>query len=243
MTNSPTFLLVHGAWHGAWCWQRLTPELKKLGLRWQAPDLPGLGQSQKRWGWRISMAEYGRAVADFAKNIKGDVVPVGHSMGGLVISSAAERSPHRFRALIYLAAFLPQNGDSLMSLIPADESADFLKIHRLRGEFTIHDEALVPGFYEDCSAEDIALAKRHLRPQAMPPFREAVSLSEERFGRLKRYYIACKEDKAIRYSNQIRMVERVGCEKRYDLPSAHSPFFSHPKLLAECLKEIETLIG
>jgi pimeloyl-ACP methyl ester carboxylesterase len=127
MTNSEfsqpgkTYILVHGAWHGAWCWNKVIPLLQARGHQAIAIDLPvpGHGQDTERAS-DITLEDYVHAVMKTANGHNGQVILVGHSMAGIVISQAAERlGPEKVSTLLYLDAFLPRDGDSLFALVEA----------------------------------------------------------------------------------------------------------------------------
>ena len=107
-------VLVHGAAHGGWCWERLTPLLEQLGYQVQAPDLPGLGADPTPPA-AVTFEDYVDRVAEVLRSSPAPAVLVGHSLGGITISQAAERAPEHVAKLIYLAAFLPQDGESAAS--------------------------------------------------------------------------------------------------------------------------------
>jgi pimeloyl-ACP methyl ester carboxylesterase len=108
------FLLIHGACHGGWCWERVAPLLEAAGHSVAAPDLPGHGDDATPMS-ELSLERYGAFVAELAVSY-GPVVLVGHSMAGAVISRAAEAVPDQIERLVYLTAYLPQSGESLASL-------------------------------------------------------------------------------------------------------------------------------
>ena len=109
-TTKKSILLVHGAWHSARCWESFTPVLEAQGFAVHTMTLPGHGE-KARFGWFVGMRDYVRAVGATADAIVqksgSPCVLLGHSMGGLVISAAAEARPSLFSALVYLAAFVP----------------------------------------------------------------------------------------------------------------------------------------
>ena len=110
-----TFVLVHGAWHGAWCWDKLVPELEQLGHRAVTLDLPGAGDDTTPIP-DISLASYVQRVVDTLDAQDKNVVLVGHSAGGVPITAAAETRPEKIRTLVYLTAFLPKSGQVLSEL-------------------------------------------------------------------------------------------------------------------------------
>ncbi|MCC7466404.1 MAG: alpha/beta fold hydrolase [Saprospiraceae bacterium] len=117
-----TYLLVHGAWHGAWCWNKVVPLMTNKGYKVKAIDLPSHGSDTTNAS-SISLDDYVKKVTDTGKSIEGQIILVGHSMGGIVISQAAEHlGKHKVSKLIYLDAFLPKNGESVSSLAGLIES-------------------------------------------------------------------------------------------------------------------------
>jgi pimeloyl-ACP methyl ester carboxylesterase len=113
-----TLILVHGAWQGAWCWDRIAEELKSAGHGVHTPELPGHGQD-KTPVRDISLDRYVDTVASEIGKAKGKAVLVGHSMAGIVISHVAERIPERIGSLIYASAYLLQDGQSITKVSEA----------------------------------------------------------------------------------------------------------------------------
>ena len=97
-----TFVLVHGAWHGAWCWYKVAARLRQKGHTVLVPDLPGHGRDQTPIN-AVSMQSYAQRVADVIRTANEPVILVGHSMGGFVISAAAEQQPQTVAKLVYVA--------------------------------------------------------------------------------------------------------------------------------------------
>jgi pimeloyl-ACP methyl ester carboxylesterase len=100
-----TYLLVHGGWHGAWCWQRVAPLLRRAGHRVIVPDLPGHGDDPTPIA-AVTPGSDVQSVSTVLDTLAEPAILVGHSSGGMVISAAAELRPRVVRALVYLAAFL-----------------------------------------------------------------------------------------------------------------------------------------
>ena len=231
-----TFVLIHGAWHGAWCWERLAPLLRAAGHTVIAPDLPGHGGDTTPW-WRVTLGAYARRARESARAGGGRVIAVGHSMGGMVISEAAAREPALFAGLIYLCAFAPQPGESLMSLATRDREAKTRSVMRQGfGRTTIEPSRTGEVFYNTCSASDAAAATARLVPQPLlPMFQRA---SKPRGAVPPRAYIACSEDHAIAIALQRSMRERSGIAHVATLATDHSPFYSAPAALAATLGEL-----
>jgi pimeloyl-ACP methyl ester carboxylesterase len=234
-----TLVLVHGAFHGAWCFGKLVAELARRGRRAVAIDLPGGGDDPTPVA-EMSLAGNAAAIVRAVAREAAPVVLLGHSLGGVAISAAAELVPERIRLLVYLAAFLPRDGDSAASLSALPEarkesgppamqrSADGLSFSPL-------PERARAVFYSRCSEEDVAFAVPRLRPQAYAVPRAVLRLTEARFGRVPRAYIECLEDNTVSLELQRAMVARSPCREVVSLATDHSPFFSAPGLLADAL--------
>lgn len=241
MTAPPaTIMLVHGACHGGWCWERLAPLIEAAGHRVLIPDLPGRAAMGTPGWWRWTLKDYADVIVATARQADRPVVALGHSMGGQVISAAAEAAPDLFERLVYLAAFLPAHGDSIVSLAPMNKEADIAQATHtslLTGRLTITPETAQPVFYGDCSVADFEWVKRRLVPEPVRPSFGKVSLSE-RFQSIRRSYIRCTQDRALSVQFQDRMIERQPCQKVATLEASHSPFLSMPDRLAETLRSV-----
>lgn len=232
-----TYVLIHGAWHGGWCWDKVVSLLEKEGHTVVAPDLPGHGNDKTPIP-EVTLQAYADRACEVVNAQSEPVFLVGHSMGGVVITQAAENCSGNIRKLVYLAAFLLQNGESLMS--HAQEDTESLVLPNLvmdeeGGYATVKDEGIQPSFYADCSDEDVARAKSLLVPQAVAPLGTPVSTTDENFGRIPRVYIECLQDKAVSPFIQEKLYTNLSCEKVISMDTSHSPFFSAPEELANHL--------
>jgi len=231
-----TFVLVHGAWHGAWCWERVAALLRETGHRVFAPDLPGHGADATP-AWRVTLGRYARRVREAARESGGRAIAVGHSMGGVVITQAAAQEPSLFAGLVYLCAFVPEPGESLMTLARQDRDAK-LRDAMVNG---ITHSTVMPGraadiFYGACSADAASAAVARLGPQpSLPAFQR---VAKPRGPQPPRAYIECTDDRAIGVALQRQMRERAGITRVATLATDHSPFFSTPEALAKELGEL-----
>lgn len=237
-----TFVLVHGAFHGAWCWVRVTPRLEARGHRVVAFDLPSLGDDPTPIA-DVSLDMWVARVAEIIETCGEPVILVGHSLAGVVVASAAERVPERIRLLVYLAAFLPRDGDSIASLSASaaarKETGPSAFTRSPDGlSFSPKPELAAERFYSRSPPEDIALAIPLLRPQAYSVQRQSVTLSKARYGSVPRVYIECLDDNIISLGLQRDMVEKAGVRQVVSLPTDHSPFFSAPDMLADALERL-----
>jgi pimeloyl-ACP methyl ester carboxylesterase len=106
-----TFVMIHGAWHGGWCFDILRPLLEAKGHQMIAPDLPGMGGDEPTLA-AVTLESWTDFVADLCRNADAPVILCGHSRGGIVISQAAEAAPDSIAALVYICAMLIPNGMS-----------------------------------------------------------------------------------------------------------------------------------
>jgi len=231
------FVLIHGAWHGAWCWEKVVPLLKEAGHQVHTIDLPGLGEDQTPIS-EVTLDAYVCAVSELISTISKPLVLVGHSMGGMIITQVAELVPEKIDTLIYLTAFSPRDGETLLQY--ALEDTDSLvtqhkQINEKEGFFTVAQDKLKDCFYGMCTNEDAENAIRRLRPQALAPLVTPLKLSDENYGSVRRCYIECSQDKAISPGMQNRFRDNAPVSKSSVLESDHSPFYSCPEQLVDIL--------
>jgi pimeloyl-ACP methyl ester carboxylesterase len=232
------FLLIHGAWHGAWCWDELIPHLQLHGHTAHAIDLPGLGGDSTPLS-EITLDAYAQRVVDHVRSFNNKVWLVGHSMGGIVITQAGERVADRLNGLIYVTALAPLNGQSGFDLVAMDKESNLssaVHIDPDTNTASLPSDSLHRYFYNCCSDVQIARAKRLLsQRQALNPSMTPVTLTEQNFGRVPRYYVECLQDHALSISTQRRMYQAAGISRVATLDTDHSPFLSCPKDLAAAL--------
>ncbi len=236
-----TFVLVHGAWHGAWCWYHVIPRLQQAGHRVIAPDLAGLGRDKTPVA-EITLERWTRDVCAILDAAPEPVILVGHSRGGIVISSVAEQRPERIRTLVYVAAMLAPNGKTLYDM-RAQVDNPFVDANVVVSEdestTSIHPKAIQQIFYGECSEEDVTLARLLLLPEPVRPNATPLRLTDERYGRVPRVYIECRRDRAILPALQRKMYADLPCRKVFSIDTDHSPFFSRPQELTEYLLALE----
>jgi pimeloyl-ACP methyl ester carboxylesterase len=233
------FVLVHGAFHGAWCWEPLVTELSAAGHVVTALDLPGHGDDPTPVA-DVTLDAYAHRICERLEEQPDPVVLVGHSMGGVAITQAAARCPEKIARLVYVAAFLPRDGQSLVDLTKLPEGVgDMVQANMVvEGEppvATMPAEAAREAFYGRCTTEQVARAIGQLRPQALAPFVTPVAL-DGAAARPPRAYVVATEDRAIPTALQRRFVADNPDLDVVELDSDHSPFFSRASELAAALE-------
>ncbi|BBZ34202.1 alpha/beta fold hydrolase [Mycolicibacterium confluentis] len=223
-----TVVLVHGAWHGAWCWELLVPELERRGHRAIVVDLPCDDRD-------ATLADYADVVAEAMNACSdGDTVVVGHSLAGHVLPLVAARRP--VSRLVFLCAMVPDPGRSQAQQERDEDLMDprYLSgLSRADGCTSWSDLDLAREmFYADCPDDVAAAAAVRLRPQSYGVVREVWT---DPLPAVPSTYIVCTEDRMVypSWSRQVA-VERLGADL-VELPGGHSPFLSRPEALAEVL--------
>lgn len=237
------FVLVHGAFHGGWCWEPLIAELSAAGHTVQAPDLPGSGEDVTPLA-DVTLDAYAQRICDRLAEQPEPVTLVGHSMGGVAITQAAARCPERIARLVYVAAFLPADGQSLVDLASLPEGAgDGVQANMVvEGEppvATMPQGAARDVFYGECAPEQAAWALERLRGQPVVPFTTPVDLAAGGNGaRPAPAYVVAARDRAIPPALQRRMAHHGRAADVVELDSDHSPFLSRTSDLAALLERL-----
>jgi pimeloyl-ACP methyl ester carboxylesterase len=234
------FLLVHGAFHGAWCWHKTVAELEKRGHAAKAIDLPGQGDDRTPLK-QVTLDAMVERILKEMDAVPGPVVLVGHSLGGIPISVTGERAPERIKTLVYLSAFLPRDGEALLDIEKRNPKVvvpNSMTFDEERVSGTIMADKVRDIFYHDCSEADVAFAKARLRPQALAALMTPVQLTPARFGRIPRVYIECTDDRALSSEIQRDMISKSPPVDVRSLHASHSPFLSMPDKLAEVMSDL-----
>ncbi len=239
-SESHIYVLVHGAWHGNWTYYKLQYELEKAGHTVVNINLPGHGLDTTNPG-SVTLADYQNAIVRVLDTLPEPVVLVAHSMGGIAISMAAEARPEKIDKLVYLAAFMPKNGESMLDLALADTLS--MIGPSLIFDFEHNTVDLVRDnisaiFYDVSTAEYVLLSKMLLTPEPLLPLMTQLTLTPENYGSVRRFYITTSYDRAITPEFQEKMYTEQPCEKVYTLNTEHSPFFSAPDNLKNVLDKI-----
>jgi pimeloyl-ACP methyl ester carboxylesterase len=234
-------VMVHGAFGGAHVWQPVTPGLQAAGHTVEAFDLPGQGQDPTPVD-QASLDVYAAKVIDVLSHGPPAVL-VGHSMGGMSVTQAAARAPELIELLIYTAAFVPEEGESLLELTQRPEAAgDMIQANiQVEGDppvARLSDEAARAAIYNCCTAEQAGwgVARRGVQP--VIPMGQPLQMESDKLGAyraLPRRYITTLQDNCIRPAMQRFMFERAGAAPVLEIDTDHAPYLSRTQELVEAL--------
>lgn len=232
--DTPTLVLVHGAWHGGWAWDEVRDRLHARGLATLAPDLPGHGDDPGPLADLDGDAAAVRAALD---TVDGPVVLIGHSYGGAVITVAGHHPA--VRHLVYVAAFAPDEGESVGGLAATEEPPSELGpiMHRAEpdsDDLVLEPDGAVGALYHDVEPERAAAAVARLGPESLSGFLATVGPPAWRT--TPATYVLCTDDRAVRPMLQRRFADRCGAT--VELASGHCPMLSMPDELAAVLAEV-----
>ena len=237
------FLLVHGAMGGAWCWERVVPGLRAAGHDARAIDLPGQGADSTPLS-EITLYRYADAVCA-ALDDDGPTLLTGHSMGGMVITQAAAQRPEALAGLIYVAAFVPQPGQSLLEITKFPEATgDSVQANIVvDGDPPVAEmppEAAPEALYHCCTPEQLAWAMPQRGRQPVIPFTQPFQPGDDvaAFDALPRAYVTCLQDRAIKPALQRRMFTAAGADPVIEIDTDHSPWLSRTGELVTALDRV-----
>ncbi|KAH8483648.1 hypothetical protein H0E87_028165 [Populus deltoides] len=233
------FVLVHGGGFGAWCWYKTIALLEEGGFKVTAVDLTGSGIHSFDTNGITSLSQYVKPLTDFLdKLVDGEkTILVGHDFGGACISYAMELFPHKVSKAIFVAAAMLTNGQSTLDMFSqkAAGSSDLMQQAQIfvyaNGNnnpptaINLDKSILRDLLFNQSPGKDVALASVSIRPIPFPPVLEKLSLSDLKYGTVRRFYIETPEDNAIPITLQESMINSSPPEKVFRLKGAdHSPF-------------------
>lgn len=248
-------VLVHGACHGAWCWYKLVPLLRQAGHRVTAVDLGGCGVHGKPSCEITTLDDYVDPLMDLMRSIDEDekVILVGHSFGGIAISIAMERYPEKIIVGVFISAYMPNCSSPPITFVQEtfrrtslnefmdttfkfDKGKENAATHAIFGP-----EILGSKLYQNCRAEDLELAKMLVKQDGL--FTEDLAkdslFTEQRYGRIKRVFLICEEDKLVKPDFQEWIIEKSPPHQVKSIQKAdHMVMLSRPQELCHCLLDI-----
>ncbi|KHK89808.1 alpha/beta fold hydrolase [Novosphingobium malaysiense] len=230
------FILVHGAWHGGWCWEEVVPLLEMRGHTVLAPDLPGMGEDAKG-GYVATLDEWAACIAGLAAAGPPPIL-VGHSRGGIVVSRAAEIAPRAIVRSVYLSAAMPLPGQSIREAFAdfPSEAVQRAVVPSADGRtLQWSDRAQAAAFFFGTTPEhfiDAAFERFTAEPAAVAD--TPLVLSAGQYGTVPRTFVRCLRDNAVPLALQDKMIAEQPCET-VTLDTDHSPFYCAPEDLAAVL--------
>jgi pimeloyl-ACP methyl ester carboxylesterase len=241
-----TFVLVHPAWHGAWYWKKVTPLLRAKGCEVSTPTLTGLGElahlARPEVGLRthiedvVSVLEYG--------DLR-NVILVGNSSGGMVITGVAERAPQRIAQLVYLDAFVPAHGQSLLDLLPPERRQAFEEFARSEGKGWLVPrfaplpwEHIVRKMWGVNDDADVHWMLARLVPTPLGHFTEPVQRTNPASDKPVRTYVRCLQFKQPVFDQHAAMARRTPNWRYREMATPHLPPVTHPRELTQLLVEL-----
>lgn len=238
------FVLIHGSWHGGWCFDPVAEILRARGHTVVAPTLPGMGGTPEEIA-SVTLDGWGEFAAQHCRALKAElngapVVLAGHSRGGLVVSTAAEADPQAMDALVYICAMMLPNGLSraeFKALEGPNPGFDGI-ISKVDGaDATVVDPAHAAAIFAQLSPPDLVEAVLpRLLSEPHAPRSQKLHLTPERWGALPRTYVECMQDRTIPIASQRKMQEFSPGAKIVTLDADHSPYLSRPVELADALE-------
>ena len=239
------YILLHGAWEESRMWDDVSPILQQNGHTVTAIDLPGHG-ANKHPNSLVTTSSYIQAVVDVITQLDHQVILVGHSMNGALISHVAEQIPEKIKRLIYVTAFLLKDGGSVLEAMQNDPAGGALPevvFSEDQAYATLPEPALRRiGFHDIEESAIQRFLPLMAEWQATEPFMAKLVLSDKNFGSVPKTYIRTGMDKMVSPALQDTMIGNWEVESVLDLESGHFPAFSQPEKLAELMLQ-STLVA
>jgi pimeloyl-ACP methyl ester carboxylesterase len=229
-----TFVLVHGAWHGGWCWKELANELRTRGHRVTAPTLTGLGERAHLLSPAVDLETH---IADIVNHIDAEelkeIVLVGHSYGGFVIRGVASRRASLISHIAYLDAFVPLNGEMVISYVSPEHAKAISDL--VAGNATGTMPALAPAVFGVAEPAQIDWVKRRLTPHPARTYLQPIALGPDVETIKSRHYIACMSPKLDVFDSTRNRIRQDASFAYSELDAGHDVMVTAPALLAETL--------
>lgn len=233
------FLLIHGSWHGAWCWYKIAPRLQAAGHSVTVPNLLGRGTNRKMAHFASLKAMVHDLGARFPRDQKTTIVV--HSRYGILASSLTEKYPNHIERVVYLASYMIPNRQRAVKYFRADRESllrPYITISKTGMWDELHPDIYREGLYHDCSDEDVMLASSLLCREPLRPAIAKLELSNKNYGQVPRAYIRLTEDRAVTLKLQDRCINEVGVDRVENIKASHSAYFSKPDILSNTIQTI-----
>jgi pimeloyl-ACP methyl ester carboxylesterase len=238
VAEKPPVILVHGAFASGFVWGHVAAKLQAAGHEVLTIDLPGRPANPMTPD-KVSLDLYRDTVLTALNNINRPAILVGHSFAGIVISAAAEQSPEKIKTLVFVAAYLPHDGDSLLSLAQQDHDAKIgphLQIDKERGIAVVEYSARAELFANDGPAPLKAKLPDLILDEPVAPLVTPVHVTDARFGQVDKVYVHTSVDQVISPAFQAKMVDSTPVRNSVTLLTGHLPFLTDPDGLAKVIE-------
>ncbi|MCE7995682.1 MAG: alpha/beta hydrolase [Roseivirga sp.] len=237
--NNP-ILLIHGAWEGAWSWNKTIKLLREKGHVVDAIDLPGHGDDKTPIA-EIDLTLYVNHVKEELRKRAGKVVLVGHSFAGFVFARVAEEMPEKIEKMVFIASAIPYDGKSAMEVFEEDKKSEFLEnliISEDKSYATMSRETILNIVFTGATEDQLDEILPQLVPQALAPFMENIVTTKANFGSVPKAYVETTLDRVISLDHQRYVQQRNGITESVTLEYGHVPLETAPEALADALDTI-----
>ncbi len=241
------YVLVHGGWHGAWCWDRVVPLLQAAGHAVYTPTLTGLGEQAALLTPEVGLDTHIQDVVNLieAKDLQ-HVIIVGHSYSGMVITGVADRLPNRIKHLVYLDAAIPRDGECLADLLPMGRTMLRREANKSGDGWRVNPPPERPpgrgGLFDVTEEPDLSLVRSKITPQPLKTFLQPLHITHpEAVATIPSTFIECTRRGAIVFlMRRILMPGRLPSGPGWDrrtIASGHDAMIIAPQAVADLLLE------
>ena len=232
-----TYVLVHGAWHGGWCWQRVAPRLTSAGHSVLTPSLAGLAEQAHRLSGAVDLDTHINDIVDLlARQELRDVVLVGHSYAGLVITGAADRASGRVGHLVYLDAVIVGNSEAWSATHAPERVATWARLAAPSGGVSVPPPDA--GAFGIADATDRRWVNGRLTPHPYHTYTQKLRLARPPGAGLRKTHIACRGPGALSQASRRVRIDAAGGWSVRTLDASHDAMVTAPAALAELLRSI-----
>jgi pimeloyl-ACP methyl ester carboxylesterase len=233
--EAKTFVLVHGAWHGGWCWRRVSDLLEKRGHKVFTPTMTGLGERSHLLDAKVDLATH---ITDIVNVIKweglDDIVLVGHSYGGIIVSGVAEKARNAIASIVFLDAFVPDDGTALAETA-SQPVREAIAAATQKGELALKP---IPAAVFRVNENDRAWVDAMCVPHPIATFKDKINLTGARDRIAKRSYIRAKGYPSPSFDAAQAKVQAMSGWQIYEMPCGHDAMVDMPDRLTEILVEV-----
>ena len=240
-STKKTFVLAHGSWHGGWCWRRVADQLRAAGHHVETPSYSGMGDRAHLLNESIDIETFVQDIVSVINhNDLEDVILVGHSFAGVVITGVADRIPGKLRHLVYLDSLILESGKNSFSMYPPDEAAARIEAaKKAGGGIAVPPPAALPGVWGlTQGTPDYEWVLKHLTAQPLKSYTTALTLKNPISNGISRTYVECTQPLHPVLAASRDLVARQSGWKRIQLSAPHDCMVTHPNETAKILLSV-----